>query len=150
MTDTPNVSAATDATLAALTKGGFDFALIGGLAVVLRGHDRYTRDVDALVWNLDGRLDELSSLLLEHGFRSPTPEELRISKTTRLLHTLWQGEVYVGFMLGMFPFECETLDNATTLDLGHGVVGRVATRVRTNSYYLPAISIKKPLRASTV
>jgi hypothetical protein len=46
--DTPNISAATDAVLAALTNGGFDYALIGGLAVILRGHDRYTRDVDAL------------------------------------------------------------------------------------------------------
>jgi hypothetical protein len=49
VTDTPNVSAATDAALAALKDGGF----IGGLAVILLGHDRYTRDVDALVRTRD-------------------------------------------------------------------------------------------------
>ena len=53
MTDTPNVSAATDAALAALKDGGFDYVFIGGLAVILRGHDRYTRDVHALVRTRD-------------------------------------------------------------------------------------------------
>ncbi len=127
MTDTPNVSAATDAALAALTEGGFDYALIGGLAVILRGHDRYTSDVDALVWDLDDRLDELASLLPKHGFRPPSTEELRLSKSTRLLHTLWQEEVFVDFMLGLVPFERETLDNATPMDLGRGGVAKVAT-----------------------
>jgi hypothetical protein len=89
VTDTPNVSAATDAALAVLTEGGFDYALIGGLAVILRGYDRYTRDVDALVWDLDDRLDQLASLLPKHGFRPPTTEQLRFSKATRLLHTIW-------------------------------------------------------------
>jgi hypothetical protein len=70
--DTPNVSAATDAALAALRDGGFDYALIGGLAVILRGHDRYPRDVDALVWDLDDRLDEFASLLPKYGLRPPT------------------------------------------------------------------------------
>lgn len=125
--DTPNVSAATDAAVSALTEGGFDYALIGGLAVILRGHDRYTRDVDALVWNLDDRLDELSSLLEQRGFRRPTPDELRTSKSTRLLHALWKPDVYVDFMLGFFPFERETLDHATPMDLGHGGIAKVAT-----------------------
>jgi len=97
------------------------------LAVILRGHDRYTRDVDALVWDLDDRLDEFASLLPKHGFRPPTTEQLRLSKTTRLLHTLWQEEVFVDFMLGLFPFERETLDHATSMDLGHGGVAKVAT-----------------------
>lgn len=57
MPDTPNASAATDAAVALITEGGFDYALIGGLAVVLRGHDRSTQDVDALVWDLDERLE---------------------------------------------------------------------------------------------
>ncbi len=84
MSDTPNVSAATDAALAALTAGGFDYALIGGLAVILRGHDRYTQDVDALVWNLDDRLDELAALLSKYGFSPPSKKELRLSNSTRL------------------------------------------------------------------
>ena len=127
MTDTPNVSAATDAALAALTEGRFEYALIGGLAVILRGHDRYTRDVDALVWDLDDRLGELASLLQKHGFRAPTAEQLRLSRSTRLLHTIWNEEVFVDFMLGLVPFERETLDHATSMDLGRGGVAKVAT-----------------------
>lgn len=127
MTDTPNVSGATDAVLAALTEGGFSYAFIGGLAVILRGHDRYTRDVDALVWDLDDRLDELALLLPKYGFRSPTGEELRRSRATRLLHTVWQGEVFVDIMLGLVPFEREIIDHATSMDLGRGGVARVAS-----------------------
>lgn len=126
MTDTPDVSAATEAALAALTDGGFDYALIGGLAVILRGHDRYTRDVDALVWELDDRLDDLALLLPKYGFRPLTSDELDLSKSTRLLHALWKEEVYVDFMLGLFPFERETLDRATPMDLGHGGMAKVA------------------------
>ncbi len=127
MTDTPNISAATDAAIAALTDGGFDYALIGGLAVILRGHDRYTRDVDALVWGLDDRLEEFASGLPGHGFRPPTTEQLRLSKSTRLLHTIWEEEVYVDFMLGLVPFEREALDHATAMVLDHGVTAKVAT-----------------------
>ena len=126
MTDTPNLAAATKAALEALTSGGFDYALIGGLAVILRGHDRYTRDVDALVWDLDDRLDELATLLSEHGFRALSADQKKLAKSTRLLHTIWHEEVFVDFMLGLVPFERETLDHATSMDIGRGTVARVA------------------------
>ena len=127
MPDTPNVSAATDALLTVLTEARLDYALIGGLAVVLRGHDRITQDVDALVWGLDERLDELVALLEKHGFRAPTPDQLRRAAATRLLHTVWQGQVVVDFMLGLVPFEREALDHATTMELDNGATARVAT-----------------------
>jgi hypothetical protein len=110
-----------------LTEGGFDYALIGGLAVILRGHDRYTQDVDALVWGLDERLDDLAALLVAHGFRAPTPSQLGMAAATRVLHTVWQDQVVVDFMLGLAPFEREALDHATTMELDRGVAGRVAT-----------------------
>lgn len=79
MPDTPNVTAATDAVLSVLTEGNFDYALISGLAVLLRGHDRFTQDIDALAWGPDERLEELAGLLVNHGFRAPPPDQLRFN-----------------------------------------------------------------------
>ena len=125
-TDATNVSAATDAVLPALKDVGFDYALIG-LAVILRGHDRYTSDVDALVRDLADRLVEFASLLPKHGFRTPATEQLRLSKSTRILLTIWQEEAFVDFMLGLFPIEREILDHATAMDLGQSGLAKVAT-----------------------
>jgi hypothetical protein len=61
--DIPNILAATDILVSALKEGAYEYALVGGLAVVLQGYDRYTRDVEALVWDLDERVDALAALL---------------------------------------------------------------------------------------
>jgi len=83
--------------------------------------------VDALVWGLDERLEELATLLVKHGFRSLTAEQLRLAPATRLLHTVWQGQIVVDFMLGLVPFERETLDHATSMELDHGITAQVAS-----------------------
>ena len=125
MPDIPNVQAATSAIISVL-EGRFDYALIGGLAVILRGHDRLTQDVDALVWDLDDRLDELAALLIEHGFRLPTSDQLHRAKSTRLLHTIWRDQVAVDIMLALVPFERETLDHSSIMTLDHGATAHVA------------------------
>ncbi len=127
MPENPDVSSAVKATLALLKKGNFDYSIIGGLAVVLNGYDRYTQDVNALVWDLDERLDELRSLLIENEFRPPTDEDMRRARSTRLLHTVWRSEVQVDFMLGLVPFERDTLDHAVTVLLTDDVSAKVAT-----------------------
>jgi hypothetical protein len=50
-----------------------------------------------------------------------------LARSTRLLHTVWNEEVFVDFMLGFFPFERETLDQATSMDLGRGAHAKIAT-----------------------
>lgn len=127
MPESPDVSSALKVTLALLNKGDFDYAIIGGLAVVLNGYDRYTQDVDALVWDLDERLEELRSLLIEKDFRPPTDEDMRRARSTRLLHTVWRNEVQVDFMLGLVPFERDALDHAVTVLITDNVSAKVAT-----------------------
>lgn len=126
MTNIPNVQAATDALLSVLSEGRFEYALVGGLAVVLRGHDRLTQDVDALVWDLDDRLEDLVALLDKQKFRPSTDDQILKARATRLLHLVWRNQVAVDIMLGLVPFERETLDNSTEMVLDHGATAVVA------------------------
>jgi len=121
------VPQATEATLSVLKGGDFDFAIVGGLAVILRGHSRYTRDIDALVWELDDRLEEFALLLSNHGFQPLTQEQMRQARTTRVLHTVWQEDIYVDFMLGFLPLERAILDAATSMEIGPALSTKVAT-----------------------
>ncbi|MBX7132081.1 MAG: nucleotidyltransferase [Fimbriimonadaceae bacterium] len=127
MPDTPNVSSATERLLSALAEGAFEYALVGGLAVVLHGYDRYTRDVDALVWNLDDRLEELVGLLRERGFRLADADQLATARASRILHLLADDDTAVDVFLGFLPFEQEAIKRATAMTLREGVTGRVIT-----------------------
>lgn len=130
-----NIAAATEATLAALTAGEFDFAIVGGLAVILRGHDRYTQDVDALVWDLDDRLDEFAILLARYGFQPVSLDQLNLAKSTRILHAVWKEDIFVDFMLGFLPLEREILDDYAdwSLPFNKGCNGRRPCDYETDS-----------------
>jgi hypothetical protein len=125
--DIPNVSSATERLLSALVEGAFEYALIGGLAVVLHGYDRQTRDVDALVWDLDRRLEELIALLQVRGFRLATPDQLAKARATRILHLLAEDDTAIDVFLGFLPFEREAVDRAVTMSLTDGLTASIAS-----------------------
>lgn len=55
--------------LADLSKSGLDFALVGGLAVTIRGHERLTRDVDiAVAVSGDEQAESLIHALIGRGY----------------------------------------------------------------------------------
>jgi len=56
--------------LSVMADGDFEYALAGGVAVIVNEPNRYTIDVDALVWDLDVRFEELLTLLNERGIVS--------------------------------------------------------------------------------
>ncbi len=118
MPDIPNVPKATDRLISALNNGGFEYAIVGGLAVVLHGYDRYTRDIDALVWDVDERLDELVTLLMNHGFRPASPNQVVMAPSARILHLLADDETLVDIFLGFLPFEREVIDHAVAMPIG--------------------------------
>jgi Nucleotidyl transferase of unknown function (DUF2204) len=122
----PDVSSATSKLLSILREGRFEYAFIGGLAVVLHGYNRYTRDVDALVWNLDERLDELVQLLQGQGFNLATPDQTTIARSARILHVRAEDGTQVDIFLGYLPFEREAIEQAVTMSLGIGE-GRVVS-----------------------
>jgi hypothetical protein len=110
-----------------LAEGGFEYALVGGVAVIVNGHNRYTVDVDALVWDLDVRLDELLSLLKARDIVPVTGEQPQLARRNRLIHLIWQGRTYVDVMLGFLPLERDILDHAKTMDLREGLPAKIAS-----------------------
>ena len=127
MPDIPKVSVATDDLLSILLQGHFEYALIGGLAVVLQGHDRYTQDVDALVWDLDDRLEQFIQLAAGRGLRLAKPDGLAEALSGRILYLLAKDGTAVDVFLGFLPFEREVIERATTMALHDGVTGLVST-----------------------
>jgi hypothetical protein len=127
LADTPKVSAATDDLLSILQEGKYEYALVGGLAVVLQGHNRYTQDVDALVWDLDIRLEQFFQAAADRGWRLAKPDGLAEARSDRILFLLTKDGTAVDVFLGFLPFEREIIDRATTLLLHEGVSGLVST-----------------------
>lgn len=127
MPGTPEVTTATDALLSGLAAGAFEYALIGGLAVVLQGHDRFTQDVDALVWDLDSRLEALVDLLEDRGFSTVTEKQLAMAKADRILHLRFENGTAVDIFLGFLPFERETVNRAQSMTLFNGLTAKVST-----------------------
>lgn len=84
MPDIPSIDTSAEKIVRVLAAGGFEYAVIGGLAVVLQGHDRFTRDVDAVVWDLDERLEELVALVQRSGFRLAQPGSLSQVRSGRI------------------------------------------------------------------
>ena len=126
MHDPQDVSRATEALLEALTQGGFEYALVGGIAVIVNGHNRYTTDVDALVWGLDARLEELLEFLEQREIKPISPEQSSQARRQRIIFLIWRDRTLVDIMLGFLPLEREILDHAKSMDLSDGVSALVA------------------------
>ena len=125
--DTPKVSSATEKLLSVLRDGEFDYALVGGLAVVLQGYDRYTRDVDALVWNLDDHLEQFVELSNIRGLRLAPSATPAAALSARILHLVSGEGTAVDVLLGFLPFEREIIDRAETISIEDGLSALVAT-----------------------
>jgi hypothetical protein len=123
----PNITETTERLLSVLVDGGFEYAIIGGLAVVLNGYDRFTRDVDAVVWDLDERLEDLIDLLQRHGFKMASPDQLQNARSNRILHISSEDDTAVDIFLGFLPFERETIDRALTMPFRDGVFAKVSS-----------------------
>ena len=54
--------------LGLLMRHGVRFVLVGGLAVGVHGHERYTKDLDLLVEPTEANARRLGSALVEFGF----------------------------------------------------------------------------------
>lgn len=97
---------------AAAKKLNLLYALIGGIAVVLQGYSRVTRDVDITVWDLDSKLDAFLRALVEEGFSLRLAKGVEFARNNRIL--LLQSSEGVDFdvSLGALPFEREMIERA--------------------------------------
>jgi hypothetical protein len=94
-------------------------AIIGGVAVALRGRPRATRDVDALAILPEGRWPEALQAASQLGFEPRVAEPLLFAHRSRMLllrHVTTAVDVDV--ILGKLAFEEKAADRATPMTLG--------------------------------
>jgi hypothetical protein len=105
---------------------GIQYALVGGLATMLRGRPRFTQDVDILLQvpqpALPGLLDELVAC----GFSLDKPTVMRQFLQEHLT-TFRFGAVRIDWLKPMLPLYDRTLADASPLTWTEGHVLQVAT-----------------------
>ena len=111
--------------VAALRDHGVNYALIGGIAVTIRGRSRFTRDIDFLLDMPQVRLPALLDELAQRGF------EFDLASTIAawhqgLLTMTWRGRIRVDWMRPVVPSYQHILDLATEVEIDHQPT-RVAT-----------------------
>ncbi len=92
--------------------------VIGGVAVSLLGRPRTTRDVDAVIWLADSRLDGFFQAARNHGFETRIKDPLTFARASRVLlmhHTA--SAIDVDVALGALPFEKAAIDRGRKLVL---------------------------------
>lgn len=105
----------------ALASAKIPYALIGGIAVVLRGYDRTTKDIDILVIEADDRLEDLISELSKQGIKPRIHDGLEFAKRHRILLLSSSDGTPIDLSLGALPFEVEAVSNAPLEKVAEGL-----------------------------
>lgn len=101
------------------------YALIGGLAVSLRGEPRATLDVDLAVWVEADALGATVDALC-HRFRSVSKDPAEFVRSTRVLPLMTSQSVRADIVFGLLPTEREIVRRATPMTVA-GTSVRVAS-----------------------
>jgi predicted nucleotidyltransferase len=105
---------------------GVRAAIIGGVAASLLGKPRLTKDIDAVV--LDVEAEVLIQSGAHYGFQPRIADAVDFARNTRmLLLRFTEGEIDIDLSLGALPFEYEVIDRSSMIDVGGGVSIRVAS-----------------------
>jgi Nucleotidyl transferase AbiEii toxin, Type IV TA system len=102
------------ATLGAL---GIEFAIVGGVAVSLVSTPRFTADVDAVLLDIDDRLEWLIDELKNAGYESRASDPIAFARRTRVLTMRDKNGVGIDLMLGLLPFDIDLVSRAVTATL---------------------------------
>jgi hypothetical protein len=101
---------------------GVRFVMVGGLAVGVHGHERYTKDLDLLVDPSEANARRLGSALTEFGFIATGKAWRRLTKPYQIL------------TLGVEPVRIDVLTSISGVSFravwkGHGVVSTLAGKI---------------------
>lgn len=127
MQEAPDLAPATKTLINALELNRFAYAIIGGLAVIINGYDRATTDIDAVVWDLDDRLEELISVLGAVGIQFRIKDGIRTARSVRVILLQTDHGVNIDLSMGVLPFEQEVISRASSMRLGDELIGQIAT-----------------------
>ena len=87
--DLPQIDVALPAVRALLRDAGVPFKIVGGLAVIHHGYERYTRDVDVLV--APDAMSTVESFLDAHGFSKISDRRIQHNGTGVFVDMLPEG-----------------------------------------------------------
>lgn len=124
---------ATERAIADLKRLGVDFAVVGGLAVAVRGYERTTKDVDlSVAARSDEEAERVVLQMLQIGYRVESLLEItetgRIA-TVRLLPPMdAQSDVLVDLLFATCGIEGEVVHAASFADVFPGMRCKVASR----------------------
>jgi predicted nucleotidyltransferase len=118
MSDSEFVPSRSVGDLAETLRGlGIKFALVGGIAVALVSTPRYTADVDAVILDVDDRLEWLIAELVKAGFTTRATDQVAMTRRTRVLNLTDRQGVGIDLMLGLLPFDEDLVARATEAKL---------------------------------
>jgi hypothetical protein len=106
---------------------GLEFALVGGVAVAMVATPRFTADIDAVILDVDHRLEWLVTTLTDAGYKPRTSDPIEFARRTRVLTMRDPTGVGIDLMLGLLPFDEELVRQALMLNLADSTVVPVAT-----------------------
>ena len=102
---------------------GAKWLVIGGVAASLIGRPRTTRDVDAVVWLEDSRLEGFFRAAGNHGFEPRVTDALAFARQSRVvLVTHTDSAIDADIALGALPFEKDAIDRARNAVVGDLVI----------------------------
>src|SRR5947209_4271336 len=93
------------------------FAIVGGVAVALVATPRLTADIDAVLLDIDERLEWFVDALTTAGYRGRTSDPVAFARRTRVLTMKDANEVGIDLMLGLLPFDEDLVHRALHLSL---------------------------------
>lgn len=105
---------------------GIQYALIGGVAVILQGHARATRDIDVSAWDIDERLEDFADALGRRGIKPRIENWLAFTRQNRVLLVRSNSGIDIDIALAFFPFEREMIESAENFDVAEGARIKVA------------------------
>lgn len=103
-----------------------NFAIVGGVAVALVSTPRYTADIDAIILNVDHRLEWLIDEMGKAGFKARADDQLNMTRRTRVLTLSDSSGINVDLILGLLPFDEDLVDRASDVILNDSSTIRVA------------------------
>lgn len=110
----------------AFQKLGFEFCIIGGLAVVHWGRPRSTQDVDiSLLCQLGDESQVCAAILSE--LKPRIPDAAKFATESRMLLCEASNGIPIDIALAAFQMEHEMIERASTCELQPGVSLRLAT-----------------------
>ncbi len=99
---------------------GIRAAIIGGVAASLLGKPRLTKDIDAVVLDVDA--EALIESGAAFGFLPRIEDAVDFARKTRMLLLRFvEGNIDIDLSLGALPFEYEVIERSSMLDVSPGV-----------------------------